>query len=107
MRNHEYVSPGVGEKVALKQATNLSDSHAYEIWHALQLIVNDKSLNVRPVVVAQLEMEFHAFPVLWKVIADKALENGRLHREALIALRGLWISNRISRQVRYPRLLAQ
>jgi len=39
LRNHEYVSPGVGEKVALEQATNLSDSHAYEIWHGLQLIV--------------------------------------------------------------------
>jgi hypothetical protein len=64
----------LARKVALEQATKLSDSQAYEIWHALQLIVNNESLEGRPVAVVQLAMDFHAFPVTWKVIADKALE---------------------------------
>jgi hypothetical protein len=68
----------LARKVALEQATKLSDSQAHEIWHALQLIVNNESLQGRPVVVVQLALDFHAFPASWKVIADKALEYERL-----------------------------
>jgi hypothetical protein len=64
----------LARKVALVRATKLSDAQAYEIWHALQLIVNNESLKGQPVAVAQLAMDFHAFRITWKVIADKALE---------------------------------
>jgi hypothetical protein len=64
----------LARKVALEQATKLSDSQAYEIWCAMQLIVNNKSLEGRPVAVVQMAMDFYAFRVTWKVIADKALE---------------------------------
>ena len=60
-------------KVALEKAIELTTLQAHEIWHALRRIENNESLEGGPVAVVQMAMDFHAIPVTWKVIADKAL----------------------------------
>ena len=62
-------------EVALEKAMKLSRSQAHEVWHALQLVVSNESLQGQSAAVLLLAMEFNPFPVTWRVIADKALEH--------------------------------
>ena len=62
-------------EVALEKAMKLSRPQAHEVWHALQLLVSNESLQGQSAAVVLLAMEFNPFPVTWRVIADKALEH--------------------------------
>jgi hypothetical protein len=62
-------------EVTLEKAMKLSRSQAHEVWHALQLLVSNESLQGQSAAVVLLANEFNPFPVTWRVIADKALEH--------------------------------
>ena len=74
---------------ALEKVLALSVSQAHEIWHAMQLIAANGSLEGLPRPVVQIAMELNYFLNAWKVVAEKAVLHEHLigkHRR-----RGFWV----------------
>ena len=76
---------------ALEKVLALSVSQAHEIWHAMQLIATNGSLEGLPRPVVQVAMELNDFLNAWKVVAEKAVIHERLIGTP--RRRGLWFDN--------------
>jgi hypothetical protein len=76
---------------ALEKVLALSVSQAHEIWHAMQLIATNGSLEGLPRPVVQVAMELNDFLNAWKVVAEKAVIHERLIGKP--RRRGLWFDN--------------
>jgi len=76
-------------EIALAKVAELSASQAHEIWHAMQLITINGSLEGVPSAVVQLAKELNHFLNAWKVIAEKALVHERLSGKQ--KRRGFWV----------------
>ena len=81
----------VARENALEKVLALSVSQAHEIWHAMQLIATNGSLEGLPRPVVQVAMELNDFLNAWKVVAEKAVIHERLIGKP--RRRGLWFDN--------------
>ena len=79
----------LAKEIALVNVAGLSAAQAHEIWHAMQLIAINESLQGLPGSVVQLAMELNHFLNAWKVVAEKALVHERLSRKQ--KSRGFWV----------------
>ena len=70
-------------------ALELSDSQAYEIWRAMQIIAANGSLKGLPDQVIHLAMELNHFLNAWKVVTEKALVHESLTGKR--KQRGFWV----------------
>jgi|KBSSwiStaDraftv2_1062776.scaffolds.fasta_scaffold843004_3 hypothetical protein len=91
-QNPPVNDPGpVTRENALEKVLALSVSQAHEIWHAMQLIATNGSLEGLPRPVVQVAMELNDFLNAWKVVAEKAVIHERLIGKP--RRRGLWFDN--------------
>ena len=79
----------LAKEIALAKVAGLSAAQAHEIWHAMQLIAINESLQGLPGPVVQLAMELNHFLNAWKVVAEKALVHERLSGKQ--KSRGFWV----------------
>ena len=79
----------LAKEIALANVAGLSAAQAHEIWHAMQLIAINESLQGLPGPVVQLAMELNHFLNAWKVVAEKALAHERLSGKQ--KSRGFWV----------------
>ena len=82
-------SAPVTRENALEKVLALSVYQAHEIWHAMQLITANESLEGLPRPVVQIAMELNDFLNAWKVVAEKAVIHERLIGKP--RRRGCWI----------------
>ena len=82
-------SAPVTRENALEKVLALSVSQAHEIWHAMQLITANGSLEGLPRPVVQIAMELNYFLNAWKVVAEKAVLHERLIGKP--RRRGFWV----------------
>ncbi len=82
-------STPVTRENALEKVLALSVSQAHEIWHAMQLIATNGSLEGLPRPVVQVAMELNDFLNAWKVVAEKAVIHERLIGKP--RRRGFWV----------------
>ena len=86
-QNPAITDPGAWAKKFT--ASELSDSQAYEIWRAMQLIAANGSLKGLPDSVVRLAMEMNHFLNAWKVVTEKALIHEGLTGKR--RQRGFWV----------------